>query len=100
VAVFRERRDAAVSAFRDAGFACAIPQATMYLWVELPEGVPSAIFAAKLMEQSGVIVMPGSAFGAGGEGYFRVSFITSPDRLRDAASRAGQVLASFAHPVA
>jgi hypothetical protein len=39
-----------------------------------------------------VIVLPGSAFGPGGEGFFRVSFITSPERLREAATRAGRVL--------
>jgi len=39
-----------------------------------------------------VIVLPGSLFGPGGEGFFRVSFITSSDRLREAATRAGRVL--------
>jgi LL-diaminopimelate aminotransferase len=99
VAVFGERRDAAFAAFSDAGFACALPQATMYLWVELPDGLPSGTFADRLMEEEGVIVMPGSAFGAGGEGFFRVSFIVPPGRLREAAARAGRVLASVAHPV-
>jgi LL-diaminopimelate aminotransferase len=51
------------------------------------------------MEEEGVIVMPGSALGAGGEGYFRVSFIVPPERLREAAARAGRVLAAFANPV-
>ena len=91
--IFRERRDAAVAAFNDAGFECETPKATMYLWIPLPEGTPSATFAERLMEDEGVIVLPGSAFGTGGEGFFRVSFITSPDRLREAAVRAGRVLA-------
>jgi LL-diaminopimelate aminotransferase len=99
VAVFRERRDAAVTAFREAGFTCPSPKAAMYLWVELPESLASAAFADRLMEDEGVIVMPGSAFGAGGEGFFRVSFIVPPDRLREAAVRAGRVLASLADPV-
>jgi LL-diaminopimelate aminotransferase len=100
VAVFRERRDAAVAAFREAGFTCPVPQAAMYLWVQLPESLASATFADRLMEDEGVIVMPGSALGAGGEGYFRVSFIVPPERLREAAVRAGRVLAAFANPVA
>jgi LL-diaminopimelate aminotransferase len=91
--IFRERRDAAVAAFNEAGFECETPKATMYLWIPLPEGTPSATFAERLMDDEGVIVLPGSAFGAGGEGFFRVSFITSPDRLREAAMRAGRVLA-------
>ena len=96
VAVFRERRDAAVRAFRGAGFSCDPPKATMYLWIALPEGVPSALFAERLLEEEGVVVMAGSGFGAGGEGFFRISFITAPDRITEAARRAGRVLASMA----
>jgi len=92
VAIFRERRDAAVESFRKNGFACDTPKATMYLWIRLPEHITSAEFAQFLMEEEGVVVMPGSNFGVGGEGFFRVSFVTSPARIREAAGRAGQVL--------
>ena len=95
VAIFKERRDAAVTAFRAAGFACEVPLATMYLWIKLPEGVASAAFAERLLDDEGVVVMAGSAFGAGGEGFFRISFITSPARIAEAAQRAGRVLASM-----
>jgi LL-diaminopimelate aminotransferase len=100
VEVFRQRRDAAVAAFRDAGFACEAPLATMYLWIPLPEGIPSAAFCDRLMEEEGVIVMPGSGFGAGGEGFFRISFITSPERIAEAAQRAGRVLQGMTAGVA
>ena len=96
VAIFQARRDAAVEAFREAGFACEAPKAAMYLWIPLPDGVSSVAFADRLREQEGVIVMPGSGFGAGGEGFFRVSFIETPERTREAARRAGRVLASLA----
>lgn len=96
VAVFKERRDAAVAAFRQAGFECEVPRATMYLWIKLPDGVPSAQFADRLLEEQGVVVMAGSAFGAGGEGFFRISFITSPARIAEAAQRAGKLLTSMA----
>ena len=95
VAVFKERRDAAVAAFCAAGFACEAPKGSMYLWLPLPEGIPSADFANRLMEEEGVIVLAGSAFGAGGEGFFRISFIATPERIREAAVRAGRVLAGF-----
>ena len=98
--IFRARRDAAVAAFRANGFACDVPRATMYLWVTLPDGIASAAFAERLMSEEGVIVLPGSAFGVGGEGFFRVSFIAPPERLTEAASRAGRVLASFGASVA
>ncbi|HEY9449077.1 MAG TPA: aminotransferase class I/II-fold pyridoxal phosphate-dependent enzyme [Gemmatimonadaceae bacterium] len=96
LATFERRRDAAVKAFGEAGFACEAPQATMYLWLPLPDGIPSATFAGRLLEDEGVVLMPGSSFGAGGEGFVRVSFIKSPERIAEAAVRAGRVLASFA----
>jgi len=92
IAVFRERRDAAVTAFRASGFPCESPRATMYLWIPLPASIPSAAFAERLMEEQGVIVLPGSGLGAGGEGFFRVSFITTPARIAEAAGRAGTTL--------
>jgi LL-diaminopimelate aminotransferase len=95
VAIFQARRDAAVSAFRAAGFECEIPRATMYLWIKLPEGVASATFTERLLEEQGVVVMAGSSFGAGGEGFFRISFIQSPARIAEAAQRAGALLASM-----
>jgi LL-diaminopimelate aminotransferase len=95
VAVFQARRDAAVAAFRDAGFDCELPKGAMYLWIALPDGVPSAEFANRLMDEEGVIVLPGASFGAGGEGFFRVSFIVPPDRMVEAATRAGRVLNSM-----
>jgi LL-diaminopimelate aminotransferase len=95
VAVFQSRRDAAVEAFTDAGFSCDVPQAAMYLWIPLPEGISCDVFCDRLLEDEGVIVMPGTGFGKSGEGFFRISFIASPERLREAAVRAGRVLASF-----
>ena len=99
VRVFAERRDAAVAAFRDAGFDVTVPQATMYLWIPLPESIPSALFAERLLEEEGVVVLPGSGFGEGGEGFFRISFIVAPERLAEAARRAGRVLQSLARAV-
>src|SRR5687767_12849049 len=95
VAIFKERRDAAVAAFRGVGFSCEVPKATMYLWIALPDGVPSRPFADRLMNDEGVIVLPGAGFGAGGEGFFRVSFIVPPERMAVAAERAGRVLTAM-----
>ena len=96
LAIFRERRDAAVAAFSRAGFGCTTPRATMYLWMALPAGVPSGPFAERLLNDEGVVLLPGSAFGAGGEGFVRLSFIASPERIAEAASRASRVLSTFA----
>ena len=93
VATFRERRDAAAAAFCEAGFQCQLPRAALYLWCPLPAGLASKTFTDRLLDEEGVVLFPGSSLGAGGEGFFRVSFVTSPERLREAARRAGRVLA-------
>jgi LL-diaminopimelate aminotransferase len=95
IATFASRRDAAVAAFRAHGFHADVPQATMYLWMPLPERIASKAFADRLREEQGVIVLPGSGFGAGGEGFFRISFIQSPERIAEAARRAGAVLSAM-----
>jgi LL-diaminopimelate aminotransferase len=88
----KRRRDAAVSALRAAGFVLDSPKAAMYLWVALPAGVPSAAFARQTLEETGALVLPGSAFGPAGEGFFRIALTVGPDRLKEAAARLGRSL--------
>lgn len=89
---FQERRNVAVEALRLAGFEVGTPRATMYLWVPVPPGELSTDFASRALEQEGVIVLPGGALGAGGEGFFRVALTVGEDRLREAAQRLGRVI--------
>jgi len=86
------RRDGAVAALRQAGFTLEAPKAAMYLWVALPPGVPSAAFAKRALEETGALVLPGSAFGPAGEGFFRIALTVGADRLRAAAERLGRTL--------
>src|SRR4029078_11358710 len=74
VEIFRQRRDAAVEEVRENGLECNKPQATMYLWIRLPEHITSAEFAQFLVEEEGGVVMPGSNFGVSGAGVFRACF--------------------------
>ena len=66
----------------------------MYLWVALPRGASSATFAKRSLEETGTVVLPGSAFGPAGEGFFRIALTVGPDRLREAAARLGRTLES------
>jgi LL-diaminopimelate aminotransferase len=91
---FRERRDAMVAALRAEGFETEAPRATMYLWIPLPEGVPSATFHQRALEDMGVVTLPGTGFGAGAEGFFRVALTVPTPRLVEAAQRLGRVLAA------
>jgi LL-diaminopimelate aminotransferase len=92
VRAFQERRDALTAALRARGFEAMTPRATMYLWVPVPGGV-SEPFARRALLEKGVVIMPGAAMGAGGEGYFRAALTQSPQRLEDAAARLGELLA-------
>jgi len=91
VATFRRRRDAAVEAFRAAGFDVASPRATLYLWIPVPAGEASEAFALRALERQGVIVLPGASLGRGGEGYFRVALTVPEARLQEAAERLGRL---------
>jgi LL-diaminopimelate aminotransferase len=93
VALFKERRDGVLPLLHAHGFEPETPQATMYIWIPLPEGVASAAFQRRALEEAGVVTLAGSAFGAGGEGYFRIALTVSPARLGEAAERLGKVLA-------
>jgi LL-diaminopimelate aminotransferase len=86
------RRDSAVTALRAAGFTLEAPKAAMYLWIALPAGIPSAAFARRALEDTGVVILPGSGFGPAGEGFFRIALTVGAERLRLAAARLGQTL--------
>ena len=49
-------------------------------------------FAKQALEEDGVVVLPGSAFGPAGEGFFRIALTVGADRLRVAAERLGRAL--------
>ncbi|UCC73142.1 MAG: aminotransferase class I/II-fold pyridoxal phosphate-dependent enzyme [Gemmatimonadota bacterium] len=92
IAIFQERRDAAVEAFREAGFDVDVPKATLYLWIPIPSGEPSVDFARRILLESGVVLFPGTGMGKGGEGFIRVALTVPAERLREAARRVAEVL--------
>ena len=92
IETFAGRRNAAVEAFRTAGFDVTPPRSTMYLWIPVPGGEPSEAFGLRALESEGVIVLPGASLGAGGEGFFRIALTVDGDRLAEAARRLGRVV--------
>ncbi|MEX2569918.1 MAG: aminotransferase class I/II-fold pyridoxal phosphate-dependent enzyme, partial [Gemmatimonadota bacterium] len=90
--IFRARRDVAVANLRSIGLDVAPPQATMYVWVPLPDGRPAEAFARRLLLEKGVAVLPGVALGNGGEGFFRIALTTSEERIGEAVRRIGELL--------
>lgn len=87
---YRTRRDFLISGLAELGWEIPKTKATMYLWVPCPPQVGSTDFALKMLQETGVVVTPGNAFGAGGEGYVRISLIAECDRLQEALNRLKQ----------
>lgn len=64
----------------------------MYLWVPLPDGVASQPFTRRVLEETGVVLLPGAGFGPGGEGFFRIALTVGAERLAEGVRRIGAVL--------
>ena len=84
---YRTRRDFMIQGLSHLGWNVNKTKATMYLWVPCPVGISSTDFALDVLQQTGVVVTPGNAFGVGGEGYVRISLIAECDRLGEALHR-------------
>jgi LL-diaminopimelate aminotransferase len=86
-AIYQRRRDLVCDALREIGLAVTPPLGTIYVWVPTPEGHTSASYCELVLEESAVVVSPGSAYGPNGEGFFRISLTVSDDRLQEAVDR-------------
>ncbi len=86
VAAYRSRRDAAIGAFAAAGWQAEAPPASMYLWLPVPDGVDDWTWVRTLIDEDGVVVTPGVAFGDGGKGFFRISLVRDEETLVRAAT--------------
>lgn len=81
------RRDFLIQGLGELGWNIPKTKATMYLWVPCVEGMGSTDFALSVLQQTGVVVTPGNAFGSAGEGYVRISLIAECDRLAEVLQR-------------
>jgi aminotransferase len=85
---YERRRNFIVSAFRDLGIPCEKPGGAFYVFPRIAAtGMTSSEFAMGLLREHSVAVVPGTAFGPGGEGYVRCSYATGYDQLRIALDR-------------
>ena len=85
---YQSRRDFIVSRFNDMGLDCHLPKGTFYAFPSVRRfGMTSMAFAKYILNEAKVAVVPGSAFGADGEGFVRASFSTSYNNLVEAADR-------------
>jgi aspartate/methionine/tyrosine aminotransferase len=87
--IFGEKRALFTEFFDRAGLEYLPTEASFYLWVAIPDGDDEA-YALRLMEE-GIIVAPGRAFGAGGEGYVRIALVPELEECRLAIQRWAEV---------
>jgi LL-diaminopimelate aminotransferase len=89
------RRDVLISGLKKSGWQVAKSPATMFVWARIPAGWRSREFAFELIDQAGVAVIPGDAFGELGEGYVRIAMVQPPERLTLAAERIDEFLTVY-----
>jgi LL-diaminopimelate aminotransferase len=86
-AIYARRRDLVCNALSEIGVDVTPPKGTIYVWAPVPEGHTSASYCEMVLEESAVVISPGSAYGPNGEGFFRISLTIADERLGEAVER-------------
>ncbi|MFA5396734.1 MAG: aminotransferase class I/II-fold pyridoxal phosphate-dependent enzyme, partial [Methanogenium sp.] len=89
-AIYEERRNVLVSGLRELGFEVTAPKATFYVWMKVDN---SMAFTAKMLNEAGIVVTPGTGFGDAGDGYVRFAITRSVERIEEALERMRGVFA-------
>jgi len=88
VEAYNQRRRYLVNAFREMGLECFEPFGAFYIFPSIKKfGMTSDEFATKLLKEKKLAVVPGTAFGDCGEGFLRISYAYSIDKLKEGLSR-------------
>ena len=92
VAKFQERRDLVYEQVNAIdGLSCAKPRGAFYAFVNIQgTGLSSEEFATRLLTEKHVGLVPGTGFGASGEGFVRISYATSAENIREGIRRIGE----------
>jgi LL-diaminopimelate aminotransferase len=85
--IFEKRMGKLHQALNEIGLLTDKPKGSIFLWVKVPDGYTSSSFVNRLLEETGIIVTPGSAFGNGGEGYIRISLSVKEEKLDEVIRR-------------
>ncbi len=84
---YQERRDLLVAGLKEIGFEVAVPKATFYLWIKVPEGFTSSDCTAHLLTNAGIVTTPGNGFGSSGEGFIRMALTIGKERIAEVVER-------------
>ncbi|MBM3499510.1 MAG: aminotransferase class I/II-fold pyridoxal phosphate-dependent enzyme [Armatimonadetes bacterium] len=93
---YNQRRRLLVQGLRDLGLGCFEPLGAFYVFPNITRaGLDSRTFSRRLVQEQGVAVVPGPAFGPSGEGYVRATYATSMDNLKEALRRIERFVAGL-----
>jgi LL-diaminopimelate aminotransferase len=92
IATYQRRRDRIMEVFWDAGWKLDAPRGALYVWLPTPPAESSVAFTARLLEEAGVVVAPGTGYGPSGEGYVRLSLTIPDSRLEEGCERVRKAL--------
>jgi LL-diaminopimelate aminotransferase len=92
VATYQRRRDRVMEVFWEAGWKVEAPRGALYVWLPTPPGESSVAFTSRLLDDAGVVVVPGTGYGPSGEGYVRLSLTVPDDRLEEGCERVRKAL--------
>jgi LL-diaminopimelate aminotransferase len=85
--IYQQRRDVILSFLPKIGMSAVPPKGALYVWGKVPEGVDAETFAQEVLDNAGVWMTPGTAFGPHGAGYMRLSVCVPEEQLREAGER-------------
>ena len=84
---YEKRRDILVKGLNDIGWKTEKPQATFYVWTQIPKGEETSMEFVKKLINVGVILTPGIGFGEHGEGFVRFALTQPVERIQEALAR-------------
>lgn len=85
--VFTERYEVMSEGLTQLGWKVAPSTSGMFLWAEYPDDLDDETFVFNLIEEKGIAMVPGSAFGSEGEGYVRIALVQEKERLKEALEK-------------
>jgi aminotransferase len=92
---YQQRRNLMYKAFTEMGLPCTEPEGAFYMFPDIrPTGLTSEEFFTRLLNDYQVAVVPGSVFGAGGEGFIRCCYATDISKIKIALERIAKLVES------
>jgi aspartate aminotransferase len=93
---FKARRDLVINGINEIpGLSCFMPKGAFYAFIKLNYNIHSEEFCNRLIENAGVVLTPGSAFGTGGEGFIRLSYAASQEMLNKGLNKIAEFVKSI-----